>query len=384
MKKVYADNAATTKIAPQVLDAMLPILTGDCGNPSSLHSAGREAAQILAYSREKVAKLMGVQSREIFFTSGGTESVNWGIRGAAYANKDKGRHIISLPTEHPATTATLEALELQGYEVTLLDVDSEGYVTPQAVKAALRPDTTLVIAMYANNEIGTILPIDEIAKVTKEAGVTFFCDGVQAAGKVDINLTQLGVDIFAMSAHKIHGPKGTGALYIRRGTRVIDLIEGGGQERGHRGGTENVAGAVGMAKALELAVQADKTELRRLTDMLIDGVLATIPNSYLTGPRDGRIIGHASFVFDFIEGEGIIFMLDASGIAASTGSACSSKELQASHVLLAIGLPEERAHGSLRLSLSTDTTEEDVAYILEVLPKVVQKLREMSPLYNSK
>ena len=380
---IYADNAATTKVAPEVLEAMMPCFGEVYGNPSSLYTKGQEAQTLLQGAREKIASLLGCKSTEIFFTSCGSESDNWAIKGAALANRKKGMHIISTKIEHHAVLHTLEGLEKQGFEVTYLDVNEDGLVSVEDVRRAIRPDTILVECMYANNEIGTIQPIEEIAAVCREKGVICFTDAVQAVGNVEIDLQKLGVDMLALSGHKIHAPKGIGALYIKTGTRVATLLDGGGQERGRRGGTENVAFAVALAKALELALAKlpEMDRVQAMRDRLIDGLLQ-IPNSRLNGSREKRLPGNCNISFEFIEGESLILMLDMLGICASTGSACSSKSLEPSHVLLSIGLPHEKAHGSLRLTLSHENTEEEVDYILEKVPQVVDRLRQMSPLYE--
>jgi len=385
MKKIYADNASTTPIHPKVLAVLTDSLRDDWANPSSIHTAGREVATTLAAAREKVAQLLGAESNEIFFTSGGTEALNWAIRGTAVANSAKGKHIITQTTEHPAVLKTMTNLESEGFEVTYLDVDKHGLVTPEQVGAAIRPDTTLVAIMHANNETGTVFPIAEIAKITRAAGMPLLSDGVQTIGKLPVNMTNLGVDMYVLSAHKFHGPRGAAVLYIRRRTRLKNLIEGGGQERRRRGGTENVAAIVAMTTALEIATDnlAQVSETAKKRDYLIDQILTKIPHSTLTGSPERRLCTHASFTFDFIEGESVLLMLDALGVAASTGSACSSESLTASHVLLAMGILEENAHGSLRLSITHDTTYDELDYIVESLAKVVQRLREMSPLKAS-
>ena len=383
---VYADNAATTKTAPEVLEAMLPFFGEGYGNPSSLHQKGREAKAALTTAREKIASLLGAKPNEIYFTSCGSESDNWAIKGAAHANMNRGKHIISTRIEHHAVLHALESLEKEGFEVTYLDVNSDGRVSPEEVVAAMRDDTTLVECMFANNEVGTIEPIKEIAKAVKAKNpkTLVFTDAVQAVGNIPVNVADLGVDMLALSGHKIHTPKGIGALYIKTGTRILNLIDGGGQERGKRGGTENVPYIVGLAKALDMAV-AGLPEMERVEKMrnrLIDGILSEIPHSRLNGPREGRLPGNVNVSFEFIEGESLLLLLDMAGICASTGSACSSTSLEPSHVLISIGVPVELAHGSLRLSISRDTTDEDIDYILEKLPGIVQRLRDMSPLYE--
>lgn len=383
---VYADNAATTKTAPEVLEAMLPFFNEGYGNPSSLHQKGREAKSALTSAREKIAALLGAKPNEIYFTSCGSESDNWAIKGAAHANANRGKHIISTKIEHHAVLHSLESLEKEGFEVTYLDVDSDGRVSPEAVAAAMRDDTILVECMFANNEVGTIEPIKEIAAAVKAKNpkTLVFTDAVQAVGNIPVNVAELGVDMLALSGHKIHTPKGIGALYIKTGTRIRNLVDGGGQERGKRGGTENVPYIVGLSKALDMAVDGlpEMERVQKMRDRLIDGILSNIPHTRLNGPRDGRLPGNVNVSFEFIEGESLLLLLDMAGICASTGSACSSSSLEPSHVLLAIGVPVELAHGSLRLSISRDTTDEDVDYILEKLPGIVQRLRDMSPLYE--
>ena len=383
---VYADNAATTKTAPEVLEAMLPFFGEGYGNPSSLHQKGREAKAALTTAREKIASLLGAKPNEIYFTSCGSESDNWAIKGAAHANMNRGKHIISTRIEHHAVLHSLEALEKEGFEVTYLDVDSDGRVSPEAVVAAMRDDTTLVECMFANNEVGTIEPIKEIAKAVKAKNpkTLVFTDAVQAVGNIPVNVADLGVDMLALSGHKIHTPKGIGALYIKTGTRILNLVYGGGQEPGKRGGTENVPYIVGLAKALDMAVAGlpEMARVEKMRDRLIDGILSEIPHSRLNGPREGRLPGNVNVSFEFIEGESLLLLLDMAGICASTGSACSSTSLEPSHVLISIGVPVELAHGSLRLSISRDTTDEDVDYILGKLPGIVQRLRDMSPLYE--
>jgi len=380
---VYADNAATTSVLPEVMESMLPYLKEFYGNPSSLHRKGREAKRAIDDARMRIAEALNCKANEIYFTSCGSEADNWAIKGAAKARADKGKHIITTKIEHHAVLHAMRSLEKEGFEVTYLDVDNTGYVSPERVEKALRPDTTLVCIMYANNEIGTIEPIAEIAKVVKAHGALMFTDAVQAVGHIPVNISELGVDLLAFSGHKFHAPKGVGALYIRNGVRIETLIDGGGQERSRRGGTENVAEIVGMATALDLAVsRLDEMErVEKMRDRLIDEILK-IPNSFLNGGRTRRLPGNVNVGFEFIEGESLLLMLDMAGICASTGSACSSASLEPSHVLLSVGLPVEKAHGSLRLSLSPDNTAADIDYILEKLPPIVQRLRDMSPLYN--
>lgn len=382
---VYADNAATTPIDPLVLEAMMPYLTDKWGNPSSAYSKGREAAEPLTESRAKIASLLGSKPSEIFFTSSGSEADNWAIKGAASAAKSKGRHIITTKFEHHAVLNAMKSLERDGYEVTYLDVEKSGLITPETVEKAMREDTVLVAIMYANNEIGTVLPIKEIAAVVHARGAVMFTDAVQAVGHLDINVKDLGVDMLAFSGHKINAPKGIGALYIKTGTRVHTLIDGGGQERGRRGGTENLPYIVGLAKALELACSRldDEKRVLALRERLVEGILTRVPYSFLNGDREKRLAGNANITFEYVEGESLLMFMDLSGICCSTGSACNSASLEPSHVLLSIGVPAEKAHGSLRFTLSHENTDEDVDYILEKLPAIVQRLRDMSPLYNS-
>jgi len=382
---VYADNAATTPVLPEVRDVMLPFFGEIFGNPSSAYSKGAEAAAPLAQARETIAALLGAKPTEIFFTASGSEADNWAIKGVASSMKNKGKHIISSKFEHHAVLHTLESLERDGYEVTYVDVNENGVIDPVSVEQAIRPDTILIAIMMANNEIGTIQPIAEIAAIGKQHGVTVFTDAVQAVGNTPVNVADLGVDMLAFSGHKIHAPKGIGVLYIRTGTRVRSLIDGGGQERGRRGGTENVAFAVGLAKALEIATARlpEMARVKAMRDRLMQGLLDKIPYSRVNGDTEKRLDGNLNIGFEFVEGESLLMWLDASGICASTGSACNSASLEPSHVLLSIGVPHERAHGSLRFTLSHENTEEDVDYILETLPAIVQRLRDMSPLYDS-
>ncbi len=383
-KFVYADNAATTKIHPLVVEAMIPVLSDTYGNPSSIYGIGRHAKTFLDNARNIIASAINANPDEIIFNSGGTEGDNAVIRGIAKANAHKGKHIISTKIEHHAILHTLDVLKKDGFEITLLDVDSEGFVTAKALEQAIRPDTILVSVMTANNEIGSIQPIAELGAICRLHKIPFHTDCVQAVGHIPIDVAAMNIDLLSLSAHKFGGPKGVGALYVRRGIRVPSYLTGGGQERSRRSGTENTAGIVGMAKALEIAVdelESERTRLSKMRDRLIDGLLK-IPYSRLTGSRDNRLPGNASFCFEAIEGESLVLMLDMFGIAASSGSACSSGSLDPSHVLMAIGLPHEIAHGSLRLSLGRDNTEEDIDYILETMPTVVDRLREMSPVWE--
>ena len=382
---VYADNAATTRVSKTALDAMLPYFTEIYGNPSSLHSFGQEAKEALENARERIAKHLGCQPREVYFTSGGTEADNMAIRTAAAlgARKNK-RHIISTAFEHHAVLHTLKKLEKEGFEVTLLDVKDTHNITADQVKAALREDTCLVTAMFANNEIGSVLPIRQIGAVCKEAGVIFHTDAVQAVGHLKINVKDDNIDMLSLSGHKFHGPRGTGVLYIRRGIAPANLIEGGGQERGKRPGTENLPGIMGMAAALDEAIanlEANTAHVTALRDKLIAG-LSKVPHCVLNGDPVDRLPGNVSFCFEGIEGESLLLLLDAKGVCASSGSACTSGSLDPSHVLLAIGRPHEIAHGSLRLSLCHENTDEEIDHILQVVPQVVEYLRKMSPVWK--
>ena len=382
---VYADNAATTKPSQVALDAMLPCLTDVYGTPSSLHSVGQKAAETLLAARETVAKCIGCQPREIYFTSGGSEADNQALVSAARLGAKKGKkHIISTAFEHHAVLHTLKKLEKEGFEVELLPVGEIGTVTAEQVKAAIRPDTCLVTIMYANNEIGSILPIAEIGAVCKEAGVLFHTDAVQAAGHLHINVKEQNIDMLSLSGHKFHGPKGVGVLYARQGIILTNIIEGGAQERGKRAGTENIPGIVGMAAALQdmcSHIDENAAKVGALRDKLIAG-LSKIPHSILNGDPVNRLPGNVNFCFEGIEGESLLLLLDDKGICASSGSACTSGSLDPSHVLLAIGRPHEVAHGSLRLSLSEWNTEEEVDYMLQAIPEVVEYLRGMSPVWQ--
>lgn len=383
---VYADNSATTKISKNVLDAMMPFLTDNYGNPSSLYSIGQDARAAVEDARHKVAVALGAaKDNEIYFTSGGSEADNWAIKGAAHIMAQKGKkHIVSTKFEHHAVLHTLEALEKEGFEITLLDVHEDGLVRLDELKAAVRDDTALVTVMFANNEIGTIQPIAEIGAFCHEKGILFHTDAVQAIGNVEINVVDMHIDMLSLSAHKIHGPKGVGVLYCRNGVRIQTFIDGGAQERGRRAGTENTAGIVGLGVAITDAVSNIKgrcEKLQKLRDRFIDGALK-IERSRLNGDRTHRLAGSANMCFEGIEGESLLLWLDNNGICASSGSACTSGSLDPSHVLLAIGLPHEIAHGSLRVSFSDENTMEDVDHILDVLPGIVEKLRAMSPLWE--
>ena len=382
---VYFDNAATTKMSQVALDAMIPCLETVYANASSLHTPGQKSKEVLEKAREEIAACIGAQPNEIYFTSGGSEADNQAIVSAAKwgARRNK-KHIISTTFEHHAVLHTLQKLEKEGYEVTYLDVHENGIVQPEEVAAAIRPDTCLVTIMYANNEIGSIQPIAEIGAVCKEKGVYFHTDAVQAVGHLSINVKEQNIDMMSASAHKFHGPKGVGFLYARKGILLSNIIEGGAQERGKRAGTENIPAIVGMAAALKnvLAHQEENAaKMTALRDRLIDGLL-TIPHSKLNGDRTKRLPGNVNFCFEGIEGESLLLMLDMKGIAASSGSACTSGSLDPSHVLLAIGLPHEIAHGSLRLTISDQITMEDADYVVDNLKEIVNHLREMSPLYE--
>jgi cysteine desulfurase len=381
---VYADNAATTPVSAEVVSAMMPCFEKDWGNPSSLHQKGREAKEILDSARERIAAVLGCRASEIYFTSCGTESDNWAIKGAAYRMRAKGRtHIITSKIEHHAVLNSCVALEKEGFTVTYLDVDENGVVDVEQLKNTVNDKTALVAVMYANNEVGTIEPIEEIGNIAHSVGALMFTDAVQAVGNIDIDLSRLPVDMLSLSGHKIHAPKGIGLLYIKKGVVINNLIDGGGQESRRRGGTENLPYIVGLAKALEIAKEkmSDLDRVRKMRDRLIDEILK-IPYSKLNGHRTERLAGNVNIGFEFIEGESLLLWLDISGIAASTGSACSSASLEASHVLLAMGVPHEKAHGSLRLSISHETTDGDIDYIIETLPPIIERLRNMSPLWE--
>lgn len=387
MKKIiYMDNAATTSTSRAALDAMIPVLEREYGNPSSLHQLGQQAADLLADARKRVAACIGAQPDEIYFTSGGTESDNWAITQLAQTGAAKGKkHIISTAFEHHAVLHTLKRLEKEGFEVTLLDVHQDGIVRVDELKAAIRPDTCLVTVMYANNEIGTIQPIAEIGAVCREQGIPFHTDAVQAVGHLPISVAKENIDLMSMSAHKFHGPKGIGALYCRRGIRLTNFIEGGAQERNRRGGTENLPAICGMAAALEDActgMEERSKTVSAMRDRIIDQIVQHIPYVRVNGDREKRLPGNVNICFEGIEGESLLLRLDLEGICASSGSACTSGSLDPSHVLLAIGLPKEIAHGSLRLTLDEENTEEDVQHLLEVLPGIVSGLREMSPVWE--
>ncbi len=383
---VYADNAATTKIDPEVVQAMMPAFGELYGNPSTIYSKGREAKEVIEKAREQVAKAINCKPNEIYFTSCGTESDNWAIRGIAtrYAAK-KGKHIITTNIEHHAVFECLKALEKEGFEVTYLPVDEEGFVTVGQVEAAIRPDTVLITIMTANNEIGSIQPIEEIASVAKAHGILVHTDAVQAVGHIPVDVQKMGVDLLSLSGHKFHAPKGIGALYVRRGVLPDKLMNGGGQERNRRPGTENIAGIIGLGAAIEKAtanLEKDMTHIASLRDRLIDGILKSIPKCKINTPSHDRLPGTVNVSVKHIEGESMLLLLDMNGICATSGSACASGDLDPSHVLLAIGLPHEIAHGSVRFSFCADNTVEEIDYILDVFPKIAQRLREMSPLWE--
>lgn len=385
-KFIYLDHSATTYVKPEVLEAMMPYFTEKFGNASSIYSLGRESKKAVEESRERVAAAIGAQAKEIFFTGSGTEADNWAIKGVAYANKAKGNHIITTAIEHHAVLNTCQYLENEGFEVTYLPVDENGLVTPTQVREAIKPNTILITIMFANNEIGTIQPIAEIGKIAKEKGVYFHTDAVQAVGNIPINVLDMNIDLLSISSHKFYGPKGVGTLYVRKGVKITSFLHGGHQERGRRASTENVAAIVGLGKAIEIAVKnihEYNKKLLSLRERTIEEITKRIPFIKLNGDRHQRLPGNVNFSFEFIEGESLLLMLDMKGIAASSGSACTSGSLDPSHVLLAIGLPHEIAHGSLRLTFGEDNTQEDVDYLMEVLPMIVERLREMSPLYEN-
>lgn len=384
-ERIYVDNAATTKVAPEVLEAMLPYFTQDYGNPSSIYAEGRKAKSAIEHAREQVAAAIGADPKEIYFTGSGSEADNWAIRSTARALKSKGNHIITSAVEHHAVLHTCKDLESQGYEVTYLPVDKYGMVSPDDVKSAIKDTTVLISIMLANNEIGTIMPIAEIGEIAKAAGIVFHTDAVQAIGNIPVDVNAMNVDMLSLTGHKFHGPKGSGALYVRNGVKLMSFITGGAQERMRRAGTENVPGIVGLGKAIELAtanIPEKQKKLTALRNAYIKKVLETIPYSHLNGHPTKRLPGNANISFEFIEGEGMLLCLDMKGISASSGSACTSGSLDPSHVLLAIGLKHEEAHGSLRVSFGEDNTTDDVNYIADSLKEIVERLRMMSPLYE--
>ncbi|MBD7916315.1 cysteine desulfurase NifS [Clostridium sp. Sa3CUN1] len=385
MKNVYMDYAATTYVKPEVLEEMMPFFTEKYGNPSSFYGISRETKMAIDKARTRVAKALNCELNEVYFTAGGSEADNWAIKGIASAHRKKGNHIITTKVEHHAVLHTCEYLEKQGFEVTYLNVDKEGFIDLEELKNAITDKTILVSIMFANNEIGTIQPIKEIGEICRERKVFFHTDAVQAVGNIPIDVKEMNIDLLSLAGHKIYGPKGIGALYIRKGVRIDNLVHGGGQERARRAGTENTASIVGLGKAIELAtenLEAHNEKLIALRDRLIDGLLK-VPHTRLNGPRgDKRLPGNANITFEFIEGESILLSLDFEGVCASSGSACTSGSLDPSHVLLAIGLPHELAHGSLRLTLGDGSTDEDVDYVLEVVPPIIERLRNMSPLWE--
>ncbi len=388
MRKVYLDHSATTPIDPEVFNEMLPFLKEHFGNPSSLHSWGRKARKAVEGARESVAKLISADPSEIIFTGGGSESNNLAIKGTALALQGKGKHIITSSVEHHAVLEVCEWLEKIGFEITYLPVDEYGRVSVEDLKNKIRQDTILVSIMYGNNEVGTLQPIREIGKICRERGIIFHVDGVQAVGHIPVNVKEDFIDMLTISAHKMYGPKGVGALYIRKDIKPTPLIHGGGQEKGLRSGTENVAGIVGLGAASKLALKrlsnGDEERVKKLRNKLIDGVLREIPDVILTGHREERLPFHASFCFKYIEGEAIVLRLDAAGIGASSGSACSTGKPEPSHVLIAMGIPREIIHGSLRLTLGKDNSESDIDYVIEKLKETVDDLRKISPFGKEK
>lgn len=384
-KVIYLDNAATTRTLPEVVEAMLPYFTEHFGNASTVYGLGNQSKEAISGARETIAKALHAKENEIYFTAGGTESDNWALKATAEAYKEKGNHIITSKIEHHAILHTCQYLEQQGFEVTYLDVDENGLVKLDQLKAAIRPTTVLISIMFANNEIGTIEPVEEIGRIAKEHGILFHTDAVQAFGQVPIDVDALHIDMLSASGHKLNGPKGIGFLYIRKGVKIRSFIHGGAQERKRRAGTENVPGVVGLGKAVEIAVATMEERTareRQLRDYLMARVLKEVPFTRVNGSRAQRLPNNVNFCFQFIEGESLLIMLDMEGICGSSGSACTSGSLDPSHVLLAIGLPHEIAHGSLRLTLGNDTTKEEVDTTIEAIKKIVAQLREMSPLYE--
>lgn len=384
-KLIYLDNAATTKTAPEVVEAMLPYFTEYYGNPSSVYSFASKSKEAVTRQREIIADVLGAKANEIYFTAGGTESDNWAIKAAAEAYEGKGKHIITSRIEHHAVLHTCEYLEKRGFEVTYLDVDENGMIDPEKLEEEIRPDTILISIMFANNEIGTIEPVKEIGEIAKKHGILFHTDAVQAFGQVPIRVDELNIDMLSASGHKLNGPKGIGFLYIRKGLRLKNFVHGGAQERKRRAGTENVPGIVGLGTAVERAVRTMKERTEKETEVrnyLIERVLKEIPYTKLNGHPTDRLPNNANFSFRFIEGEAMLLSLDMVGICGSSGSACTSGSLDPSHVLLAIGLPHEIAHGSLRLTLNEEITKEDIDYVVENLKRIIENLRNMSPLYE--
>ncbi len=384
-KMIYLDNAATTKTAPEVVEAMLPYFSQYYGNASSVYEFGNASKEAISHAREVIAESIGAKENEIYFTAGGSESDNWAIKAAAEAYKDKGNHIITSKIEHHAVLHTCQWLERQGFEVTYLDVDEFGVVKLDELKKAIRPTTILITVMFANNEIGTIEPVAQIGRIAKEHGILFHTDAVQAFGQIPIYVDEMDIDMMSASGHKLNGPKGIGFLYIRKGVKIRSFLHGGAQERKRRAGTENVPGIVGLGKAVELAMASMEMRTRRereLRDYLIGRILKEVPFARVNGDRTNRLPNNVNICFQFVEGESLLIMLDMEGICASSGSACTSGSLDPSHVLLAIGLPHEIAHGSLRLTLGADTTKEDIDDTILAVKKIVAQLREMSPLYE--
>lgn len=385
MKNVYMDYSATTYVKPEVLEEMLPYFTQKFGNPSSFYGISRETKRAIDKAREQIAKALNCDPGEVYFTGGGSEADNWAIKGIASAHKNKGNHIITTKIEHHAVLHTCQYLEKNGFDVTYLDVDEEGFINLEDLKNAITDKTILVSIMFANNEIGTIQPIKEIGEICREKKVIFHTDAVQAVGNVPVDVKEMNLDMLSLAGHKIYGPKGIGVLYIKKGIKIDNLIHGGAQEKNRRAGTENIASIVGLGKAIELAtsnLEEHMNKMSILRDKLIDGLLK-IPYTRLNGPRgDKRLPGNVNICFRFIEGESILLSLDFKGVCASSGSACTSGSLDPSHVLLAIGLPHERAHGSLRLTMGDGSTEEEVDYVIEVLPPIIERLRNMSPLWD--
>ncbi len=382
---IYFDNAATTAVRPEVFEKMKRYFCDNFGNPSSIYKIARENKNSTENAREQIARVLNADKNEIYFTAGGSESDNWAIKCIAESYSNKGKHIITLSIEHHAVLHTCQYLETKGYDVTYLPVDEYGIVDIDKLKSAIRDDTILITIMAANNEIGSIQPIEEIGKIAHENGIIFHTDAVQAIGHIPIDVKKMNIDLLSLSGHKLYGPKGIGALYIKKGIKINPLIHGGAQERNRRAGTENVAGIVGLGEAIRLINEDMLEELKRLTylrDKLIDGILKNIPYSRLNGHREKRLPGNVNISFEFVEGESILLLLDMKGICASSGSACTSGSLDPSHVLLSIGLPHEKAHGSLRLTLGRNNTEEEVDYIIKELPPIINRLREMSPLYE--
>lgn len=384
MKKIYFDNNATTPIDPEVFDAMVPFLKEEWGNPSSIHWAARAPRKAVDEGREKVCKFLNCSGLELIFTSSGTEGDNHAIRGVAYAKKEKGNHIITTKVEHPAVLNTCKALVKEGFEVTYLDVDADGLLNLDALKAAITPKTILISVMYANNETGVVFPIKEIGEIAKERGVTFHTDAVQAAGKIPIDVQKLNVDLLTISGHKLYAPKGMGALFVKRGVRLVPLITGGHHERNRRGGTENVAGIAALGKAAEIAMrdmEKEGAQLLALRNRLEKGLGERIPHIKINGAIDKRLPNTSNISFEFVEGESLLLNLDMKGIAASSGSACTSGSLEPSHVMLAMSLSHEMSHGSVRFSLGKMNTVEDIDYLIEIMPPIVERMRSMSPLY---